>query len=112
MQSQLIMIDLVSGLSSIIGSSALQLSSAGFAGGLNGLFEVDSMSNLYAINPGTGVATLVGATGLAPDYQDWTRVFPTVARASTSRRAALEQSTSYTSSIRKLAWRAIWAAPA
>ena len=71
MQSQLITIDPVSGLSSIIGSSGLQLSSVGFAGGLNGLFEVDTMSNLYSINPGTGAATLAGATGLAPNYQEW-----------------------------------------
>jgi hypothetical protein len=70
-QSQLITIDPVSGLSSIIGNSGLQLSSVGFAGGLNGLFEVDSMSNLYSINSITGVAMLVGATGLAPNYQQW-----------------------------------------
>jgi hypothetical protein len=70
-QSELITIDPVSGLSSIVGSSGLQLSSVGFAGGLDGLFEVDTLSNLYSINPETGAATLIGATGLAPNYGDW-----------------------------------------
>ncbi len=70
-QSQLITIDPASGVSSIIGNSGLQLSSVGFAGGLNGLFEVDTLSNLYSINPDTGAATLLGATGLAPNYGGW-----------------------------------------
>ena len=71
MQSELITIDPVSGAASIIGSSGLQLSSVGFAGGLNGLFEVDYMSNLYSINPNTGAATLVGATGLMVNNGGW-----------------------------------------
>jgi hypothetical protein len=71
MQSELISIDPVSGASSVIGSSGLQLWSVVFAGGYNGLFEVDAMSNLYSINPNTGAADLVGATGLAPNYQEW-----------------------------------------
>jgi hypothetical protein len=70
-QSELITIDPDSGLSSVIGGSGLQLSSVGFAGGLNGLFEIDTMSNLYSISPSSGAATLVGATGLAPNYQEW-----------------------------------------
>jgi hypothetical protein len=70
-QSELIHIDPLSGVSSIIGSSAMPLSSVGFAGGLDGLFEVDTLSNLYSINPGTGAATLVGATGLVANYGDW-----------------------------------------
>jgi hypothetical protein len=71
MQSQLITIDPLSGVSSIIGSSGLQLSLAGFAGGINGLFEVDSLSNLYSVDPNTGAAVLIGATGLAPNYDDF-----------------------------------------
>jgi hypothetical protein len=70
-QSQLISVDPVSGVSSDIGSSGLQLTSVGFAGGYNGLFEVDSMSNLYSINANTGAAELIGATGLGPNYQTW-----------------------------------------
>jgi hypothetical protein len=70
-QSELIEIDPVSGASSVIGSSGLQLSSVGFAGGLSGLFEVDYASNLYSINPNTGGATLVGSTGLAANNGSW-----------------------------------------
>jgi hypothetical protein len=71
LQSELIEIDPVSGASSVIGSAGLQLSSVGFAGGLNGIFEVDYASNLYSINPETGAATLVGATGLAANNGSW-----------------------------------------
>jgi hypothetical protein len=71
LQSNLITVDPVSGVSSVIGSSGLQLSSAGFAGGLNGLFEIDYMSNLYSIDPQTGAASFVGATGLGPNYGGW-----------------------------------------
>src|SRR6202050_2206160 len=70
-QSELISIDPVSGVSSVIGSSGLQLSSVGFAGGYNGLFEVDFLSNLYSIDPNTGTAVLVGATGLAANNGGW-----------------------------------------
>jgi hypothetical protein len=70
-QSELISIDPVSGTSSIIGSSGLQLSSVGFAGGYNGLFEVDYNSNLFSINPNTGAAALIGATGLAANNGGW-----------------------------------------
>ena len=51
LQSDLISIDPVSGAASVIGSLGLQLTSAVFAGGNNGLFEVDYASNLYSINP-------------------------------------------------------------
>lgn len=71
LQSNLITIDPVSGVSSVIGSSGLQLSSVGFAGGLDGLFEIDYMSNLYSIDPATGAARLVGATGLGPNDGGW-----------------------------------------
>lgn len=71
MQSTLVGIDPVSGASSVIGNSGLQLSSVGFAGGLNGLFEVDYKSNLYSINPDSGAATLIGATGLAANNGSW-----------------------------------------
>jgi len=70
-QSELISIDPVSGASSVIGNSGLQLSSVGFAGGLNGLFEVDYLSNLYSINPNTGTALLIGATGLPASNGGW-----------------------------------------
>lgn len=69
--STLVEIDPVSGASSVIGSSGLQLTSVGFAGGLNGLFEVDYSSNLYSIDPTTGGATMVGATGLAANNGSW-----------------------------------------
>jgi hypothetical protein len=70
-QSELILIDPVSGASSVIGNSGLQLSSVGFAGGLNGLFEVDYQSNLYSIDPNSGTASLIGATGLAANNGGW-----------------------------------------
>lgn len=69
--STLVSIDPVSGASSVIGSSGLELTSVGFAGGLNGLFEIDFSSNLYSIDPNTGLATLVGATGLAANNGSW-----------------------------------------
>jgi hypothetical protein len=69
--STLVAIDPISGASSIIGSSGLQLNSVGFAGGFNGLFEIDYSSNLYSIDPNTGAATLVGATGLAANNGNW-----------------------------------------
>ena len=71
LQSNLITIDPASGVASILGSSGLALSSVGFAGAGNGLFEVDYLSNLYSINPETGAAALIGATGLAPNYGGW-----------------------------------------
>jgi hypothetical protein len=67
--SILVTIDPVSGVASIMGSTGL--SSVGFAGGINGLFEVDYASNLYSIDPNTGAATLVGATGLAANSGSW-----------------------------------------
>jgi hypothetical protein len=69
--STLVAIDPISGASSVIGSSGLQLTSVGFAGGFNGIFEIDYSSNLYSINPGTGAATPVGATGLAANNGSW-----------------------------------------
>ncbi|MGA2714899.1 MAG: PEP-CTERM sorting domain-containing protein [Bryobacteraceae bacterium] len=70
-QSALVTINPVSGAASVIGSSGLQLSSVGFAGGMNGLFEIDYASNLYSINPDTGAATLIGATGLRANNGRW-----------------------------------------
>jgi hypothetical protein len=71
LKSNLIDIDPASGVASILGSAGVQLSSAGFAGGVNGLFEVDYASNLYSIDPASGAATFVGATGLAANNGGW-----------------------------------------
>ncbi len=43
----------------------MNLAPSAFAGTATGLFEMDQASDLYSINAATGVATKVGATGIA-----------------------------------------------
>ena len=65
MGSTLFSVDPFTGVSQQIGATGLTTTSGAFAGGANGLFEVDYLSDLYSINPTTGRGQLVGATGLA-----------------------------------------------
>jgi len=71
MQGELIVINPVSGISTVVGSAGLATVSEVFAGAGNGLFEIDSLSNLYRINPNTGAATMVGPTGLPANNGGW-----------------------------------------
>ncbi len=70
MQGELLTVD-PTGAFTVIGNADLSSTSVIFAGGANGLFEFDSQSNLYSIDPITGVATLVGATGLPANNSGW-----------------------------------------
>lgn len=71
MQGELITIDPVSGTSTVVGNAGLQTTSEVFAGAGNGLFEIDSLSNVYSIDPNTGAAALVGPTGLPANNGSW-----------------------------------------
>lgn len=69
MNSNLLAVDPLTGVATIVGNSGLGLAALVFGGDNTGLFEIDSVSNLYSISPTTGKATLIGGTGLPPNLQ-------------------------------------------
>ena len=71
LNSNLLTIDPTTGVAQLVGSSALNLTAIVFAGGSNGLFEIDSASNLYSISATSGHATLIGATGLPSNLKQY-----------------------------------------
>jgi len=70
----LVTIDPLTGVETLVGSTGLDASTNTFAGLTDGaLYALDASNNLYSINPTTGAATLVGATGVPPiDSTDFT----------------------------------------
>ncbi len=71
MQGELLTVNPATGSSTVVGNADLSTTSEIFAGDADGLFEFDSLSNLYSINPTTGAATLIGATGLPANNGGW-----------------------------------------
>lgn len=64
MDERLFTLDPINNTAHLVGIGGINTTSAAFTGGNNGLFEIDYLSNLYSIDPQTGRAALIGATGL------------------------------------------------
>ena len=54
-------------MTNVIGSTGLGYNAFSLAGVGGELYATDFSNNLYAVNPATGAATLMGATGMPPD---------------------------------------------